>query len=97
MQHLSQPSKLQEELPDVVLQEYALERKEIDEFKRAYEALLTPVDLKDTMAGYLPAFLAALHSVKKLQKIAEKHTEKVQKAIRDKTVEVVCSRITEVL
>ena len=38
-----------------------------------------------------------MHNVKKLQKLAEKHIEKVQKAIKSKTVEVVESRITEVL
>lgn len=38
-----------------------------------------------------------MHNVKKLQKLAEKHIEKVQKAIKRKTVEVVESRITEVL
>ena len=45
-----------DESPDVVLRDYPLERKEIEEFKRAYEAFLTPADLKDTMAGYFPAF-----------------------------------------
>ena len=38
-----------------------------------------------------------MHNVKKLQKLAEKHIEKVQKAIKRKTVEVVESRVTEVL
>ena len=58
---------------------------------------MTPVDLKDTMAGYLPAFLASLHTVKKLYKVAEKHPDKVMRAIRDKIVSMVKLRITEVL
>ena len=45
-----------DEDPDVVLRDYPLERKEIEEFIRTYEALMTPADLKDTMAGYFPAF-----------------------------------------
>ena len=47
-----------DESPDVVLRDYPLERKEIEEFKRAYEAFLTPADLKDTMAGYFPIWQA---------------------------------------
>ena len=83
--------------PDVVLEGYVNERREIDEFARVYEALLTPVDLKDTMAGYLPAFLASLHTVKKLHKLAEKLPEKATKAMREKIVSVIRMRITEVL
>ena len=62
-----------------------------------YEALLTPVDLKDTMAGYLPAFLERLHTVKKLHKLADKLPEKVTKAVREKIVSVVRMQITDVL
>ena len=79
------------------MEKYDQERSEIEEFKRVYIALLTPVDdLKDTMAGYLPAFLTSLHSIKKLFKV-EKHAEKVMKVIRSKIIEVIRTRVDEVL
>ena len=64
---------------------------------RVYEALLTPVDLKDTMAGYLPAFLDRLHLIKKQHKLADKLPEKAGKAVREKIVSVVKAQISDVL
>ena len=86
----------EEQDPDVVLEAYPNERQQIEEFGRAYEAMHTPVDLKDIMAGYLPAFLTHLHAVKKLCK-ATKYDATVAKAIRDKTTGVINSRIVESL
>lgn len=60
--------------PEEIMAAHAVERNEIEEFGKAYEALLSPIDLKDTMAAHLPAFLACLFTVKKLHKV-EKHGE----------------------
>ena len=48
------------------------------------------------MAGYLPAFVTRLQEIKKLYK-AEKYSEEVAKAIREKIVSAVKSDIVEVL
>jgi len=73
-----------------------MESKEIQDFGKALEAFLTPGDLKDTMASYLPAFLQRLHSTKKLCTI-EKHPENVTKVIRNAVVNIVKTRTVEVL
>ena len=58
-----------ERSPDEVLQNYPVERQEIAEFSRVYTEFRTEVkELKDTMASYMPPFLARLQTIKKLCK-----------------------------
>ena len=76
--------------------QYTAESSEIEAFGGACEALLSPLDLKDTMAAHLPAFLSGLHTVKKLYKV-EKHGAQVTRVIREKIDEVIKSRTADVL
>lgn len=56
---------------------------------------MKPVDLKDTMTGYLQNFLTRLHNVKKLCTV-EKYEEHVLKVLREQTITIIESKAVEV-
>ena len=77
-----------------VMESQPTEKLEIDDFVLAVDQFLTPCDIKDTMAGYLPTFMTRLHSLKRLCKI-EKFEAHVMKAIRETAVLAIQTRIVE--